>query len=423
MVVADMKISRKKYFTAMRIFTALFIVGVAEVSFAQSAQQSYVVNELEVTIEGRVHPMQAREQAVAKATEQGFQVLLNRLTPEHTKSRHQEVINKTDMSRVLDRFNIIRETTDKDYKAVFNLRYKRDYIRNLFSRFALPFSEIGAGPVLLLPVMDLGDRQLLWEETNPWRAKLKEAAQGAGLVKFILPAGDPQEIMTLTPEMVAFGAGDMIMSVAKKYNAEAAVVARFQMGIAPDGSREALLDLTWYGEQNVPSKYLQIPLKSEQGLDMAMGTVAQQAIDTVQDAWRQLYMVDFDHPGQVLVYGAINTAEELQNIRQKFQDIPIVDSVLLRRVSANETVLQANYFGTVEKLKTLATENALNLIDWNQKLVLDLGDEQANADAYGVRAIERSQPMDQANIHPERIPQGFMSAPLNGVESEQFNGR
>lgn len=378
------------------LLMAVFLVlSVSVAAYAQPEHDTYVVEDVEITLAKNLRPVRARQEATKKATKQGFEKLLSRLTPQDAAHRHEDVVQKADMTRVLDSFNLVREETEPDYTAVFNLRYNREYIRSLLSRLSIPFSEVGAGPVLLLPLLDLSDRMLLWEETNPWRAKLKEAARGAGLVDFVLPVGDPEEIMMLTPEMVAFGAGDMIMNVAENYNAEAAVVARFQMGMAPGGGREALLDLTWYGEQSVPPEYLQIPLESAQGLDAAMATVARQAIDAVEDAWRQLYMVDFDHPGQSLVHYAPKNVAQLHKTRNNLKQIPIVDSVFLRAASVGNTVLQVNYFGTEEKLKTLAAEQQIDIIPWNRKLVIAMGGNEANTKAYGPRTVLRERPMDQ----------------------------
>lgn len=369
------------------LLAAVFVCLVAMPVLAQqTGTNPYKIDGFEVTLESKQRPAQARAMATEKATKQGFSQLLKRLTAQSAWPRHEEILAKADMNRVIDRYNIVREETDPEYTAVFDISFNRDYVRNLLSRLSVPFSEVGAGPVLLLPVLDLSNRQLLWEETNPWRAKLEQAAKGAGLVRFVLPVGDPQEIMMLTPEMVAFGAGDMIMSVAENYNAEAAVVARFQMGMTPAGQREALLDLTWYGGQGVPPKYLQIPLQSEEGLDAAMATVAEKAILSVEEAWRQLYMVDFERPGQTLLHYAPTNAGTLSRTREALTQIPIVDSVLLRMASAGKAILQVNYFGTDDKLKALAGERDITLAEWNGKTVISLGSNQANTDAYGVRS-------------------------------------
>lgn len=399
----------------------VWLMAGAQAVIASENQDTYRIENLEVVIEKNIRPVEARELAVKQATKRGFEKLLERLTPQTAAAQLEDVLNKADMSRVLESFNLVSEETSPDYRAVFNLRYSRDYVRNLLSRLSIPFSEVGAGPVLLLPVLDLSNRQLLWEETNPWRAKLKEATKDAGLVQFVLPVGDPQEIMMLTPEMVAFGAGDMIMSVAENYNAEAAVVARFQMGMAPGGGREALLDLTWYGEQGVPPKYLQIPLESTQGLDAAMTAVAEQAIMAVEDAWRQLYMVDFDRPGQSLIHYAPDGAAALQSVRDSLRGIPIVDSVLLRAVSSKNTVLQVNYFGTEEKLKTLAAERQVDIVPWNQRLVIALGSNEANVSAYGARALLRDRPMDQEDLKPAELEDYDMPDMYNGTEDNRRN--
>jgi len=361
------------------VFVFLFQVFIPETAHAND--NVYTIARYEVSLEQR-NTARARQEAIALATHDGFKQLLKSLTAQSAWAKHEDVLANADPNQLLERFDILEEITTPTYKATFKLDFNRTYIRNLLQRFAIPFTEVSAGTVLLLPLLDLQDSNLLWEETNPWRVKLEDAAKKSSLVTFVFPIGDPQEMMMLTPEMVAFGATDMILDIAQKYGASVAVVARFQMGLDEEGQREALLDLTWHGEKAEP-QYLQVPLQNEEGLDAAMTGVATKAIQALEEAWRKLYIVELDKPSRLLVHYKVNQLMAIEALRKQLEAVPIVNDVLLRAVSREQAVFQINFYGTPEKLQALTKEQSTALLNWGTYWVVDLGSVEANTNAYG----------------------------------------
>ncbi|MBA43549.1 MAG: hypothetical protein CMF62_06040 [Magnetococcales bacterium] len=381
--------------------TALFFVLFQMVApqTATAANDVYTIDRYEVTLDEQ-NSARARQEAVEKATREGFAQLLRSLASQNASSKIPEILANTNYNQVLEQYDLLEESTIPQYRAAFKLEFNRAYIRNLLKQYSVAFTEVGAGTVLLLPLLELQMSSLLWEETNPWRVKLEEAAKKSNLVRFVLPLGDPQEMMMLTPEMVAFGASDMIQEVAKRYDAPVAVVARFKMGML-DGQREALLDLTWHGE-NVEPQYLQLPLKSDEGLDAAMTKVAEEAIKALEEAWRKLYVVELDKPGRLLVHYKVGDLQALEGLRKKLSGVAIVNDVLLRAVSKEQSVFQVNYYGTPEKLQTLAAEQQVSLLNWGTHWVVDLGSVEANTTAYG----------------PKPESPSFFKAPQQQIEEE-----
>lgn len=380
-------------------FVFIFLFQAFMPSAAYSNDDVYTIDRYEVTLEQR-NTSRARQEAINLATRGGFEQLLKSLTAQSAWEKHEEALANTDYNQVLERFDILEETTTPTYKATFKLDFNRAYIRTLLQQYAIPFTEVSAGTVLLLPLLDLHNSSLLWEETNPWRVKLEEAAKKSGLVTFVFPIGDPQEMMMLTPEMVAFGATDMILDIAKKYNASAAVVARFQMGLDNTGQREALLDLTWHGEKAEP-QYLQVPLQNQDGLDAAMSGVAVKAIQALEEAWRKLYIVELDKPDRLLVHYKVNQLAAIEALRKQLSGVAIVNDVLLRAVSREQAVFQVNFYGTPEKLKALAEEQNLALLNWGTHWVVGLGSVEENTNAYG------PQPEQPAYANPYLTEEAF----------------
>ena len=347
---------------------------------AQAADNPFLIPELTVTLH-QADPVKGREQAIEKATRLGFAQLLRRLTPQSTWPRHADIMAQTKLNQMLEKFTILSEQQTPEYRLKVELLFNRDRVRQLLTQLEIPFSEVGAGPVLLFPLLELSTGSMLWEESNPWRVKLAEEAKKSGLVRFILPIGDPQEMLMLTPEMAAFGAGDMIMEIAKNYNAQVAVVPRLKMTVNAAGQKEAVVDVNWYGKEHIEPQVFHFPVPAGGDIEDTLTQVASQTILGMEDLWRKLYLLEFDRPGSMLVRYAVEDLPALDAVQQKLSHVPIVREVYLRAVSWRRAVFQVDFYGSPERVAELATDQGVHLIRWNDNWVVDAGDR--NAQVYG----------------------------------------
>ncbi|MBI1362454.1 MAG: DUF2066 domain-containing protein [Proteobacteria bacterium] len=378
----------------MRRFLTLFCLGLlAFAGMAHAAvdeipegeENPYVISPVTVKLKNP-DPVKARETALNQAVEEGFTRMLRALTAQSAWNRFDEVRNHVSYNDALEKFNILEEKTGREYELTLELTFNRDLMRKALQDLGIPFSEVGAGPVLVLPLMDDSDKGLmLWQEENPWRDALYNAANTkAGLVRFILPIGDPKEMMMLTAEMAAFGAGDMINEVAHGYAADEVVVPRLRV-TERMGRRVLDVEATWYGKKAIDPVVLELPYPEDMTLAAAVNMAAEKLIFSLEDAWRDIYLLTFDQPGSMMLSYKVKTLPELLQMQERITSVPIVQKVWLRSVNRTDAMFQVDYFGETSRFATLALEKGLNIFntgeEWQVALQSDMPKAEAPAEA------------------------------------------
>src|SRR5690606_11642593 len=154
--------------------------GVVPVSAWAQSTGPYTLDKVVIEIPN-ADLVKARDQAVALGAAEGFARLLRSLTTQQTWDKHAEIIAQADINLMLERLNVAEERTEgANYTLALSLHFDRQRVRERLTRMEIPFSEVGAGPVLVLPLSDIPNGRMSWEEANPWRMALAEAVNKVG---------------------------------------------------------------------------------------------------------------------------------------------------------------------------------------------------------------------------------------------------
>jgi hypothetical protein len=346
----------------LRLLLVLVLaLGYAPRVGAEGEENPYVISPVTVQLKNP-DPVKARETALAEGVAEGFTRMLRALTAQNTWHRFDEVRARISYDEALEKFNILEEKTGREYELTLELTFNREVMRKVLQELGMPFSEVGAGPVLVLPLIDDPERGLmLWQEDNPWRAALYQAATTkAGLVRFILPMGDAREMMMLTAEMAAFGAADMIAEVARAYAAEVVVVPRFRV-TERMGRRVLDVEATWYGSKALDPVVLEFPFPDDMTRQAAIDMAAEKLIFSLEDAWRDIYLLTFDQPGSMMLGYKVPSLTALLDMQARIAAVPIVQKVAVRSVNQAEATFQVDYFGATSRFAALALERGLSI--------------------------------------------------------------
>ncbi len=308
----------------------------------------YLVRSL--SVESKVFdPLHSRPTALKQATLEGFHRLLGQLTSPKEIEKHKEVLEQVNLNILLKKVHIESERTDVPYQVTFDLEYDRDAVKDLLTDLKIPFSEVSTGRVLLIPLFETDGETYLWQENNPWRTSLTEASLKLGLVNFILPSGDMNEMRMLTPEMAAFGAEDILLSVGEGYNTDTVCVVRAKEAKTVVG-RTFSVEATWYGKEHMEPIYQYQTIAEDQTLEQVMQDLAGKVLTNMEDNWRSLNMVSFDKTTSVLVRFSPKTLTEAERLRSTFAKLPVLKDLWLRMMSQKEIIYQIDFYGDVSKL-------------------------------------------------------------------------
>lgn len=329
---------------------------VAEASAAASpatttpavADDPYQVNSVTITIDDP-DPSTVRKTAEQQAVTEGFRRLLRALTDPKTWAQDDQIISENDPQSMLERFSIADEQMGPPYKLTLNLHYDRDAVRALLNKLQIPYSEVKAGRVLIVPLLDLPAGMILWEGDNPWKAALAQAISTDSAGHFMLPVGDAREQQALTPEMAAFGAGDVMTEIAHYYNADEAVVARLHMGYGAN-QNNLVMDANWYGSNSgMQPQTLNLPDKVQSFTADALQPVANEVVASLEQQWRQAYQLNFDKATTLQLTYPDPDLGQLASIESRLENLSIVKSLQLQDISRKALVFNVDLLGSPEK--------------------------------------------------------------------------
>ena len=317
---------------------------------AAAAARSFVLEQQQTELPQQGQSMaELREQAVAKLTESGFDKLLQRLTPRDTWWQHAQLLSSENAQGYLQKFTVDEEELDNGvYQLTATLFFDHQLMRDMLTRYRLPYSEAEGGRVLLLPVLETADKKRLWEEDNPWRAALLSQVSSTQSLEFIIPDVDLQNMRLLTPDMAVFGAADALKSLAGRYSADAVVVlhARYIEGWDSD----LTVSFQWVGERALRVAPLAEPGWGQE-LNQIMQMAAGRALGAVADAWRQTALVEVDNQNRIFVRYSPQDPTDLEQFRRALLEMEVVKSLQLRVMNVRSSLFEMDFFGEPDALK------------------------------------------------------------------------
>lgn len=330
----------------MRILVVImaFLIGLVggNALHAQNQSSVYTVNGISVTLPSdNLSLPQLRDKAVDIAASNGFKTLLEQITPRHVWSQHVWLLQNVDPSTYVEKFNIDNERTTKGYSATFTVHYKRSAVRNLIEQYQLPFMENGEEKVLVVPLYDDGSHKWLWEEHNPWKNALSLFQSST----FLLPDDNSEHPRLLTPEMAVFGAADSLNALKEEVGATHVIVAQLRK-VNSFGSHSYKFIGTWEASSAKP--FIEITFAPAETEEATLASIAQQVQERIMTAAQAASVIDTTKPSRVFLRFPAQSAADLHKLITLVDSMSIVEASSWRLLSAQESVLQVDFFGDTD---------------------------------------------------------------------------
>lgn len=347
-----------KSFVFILLCTLALCIGSAPV-WAQGSP--YTIEGVTITFAGGGDAAKKREMAVKAATKQGFRQLLKNITQEKDWEHHEDlIITSVDWNTVLEKFVIVEEKNAPKYEVTFNLFYDRNVVRRMLQEFQIPYAESKKIKLLVLPLMDTGTRMLLWEDENAWRKAQESVQSEQGLLSFVLPVGDMDEVTNITAEMVNLGAEDVLLNLAQQYDVDGVIVSRLQSRSSYDGTLfEA--ENRWYGSDALEPTVVRLMLDGTVGLEGTLASLAEKSHTEMEQAWQQAGVIQLNQQGRIFIRFSPKSAADLDKLTNLLEGFNTVKDVQLRVLNVENSLFQINYFGEPQKLADMMMQNGLEI--------------------------------------------------------------
>lgn len=324
---------------------------------AQAAADAFAVKGIEVDVTA-ASAQAAKDQALADGQRQAFRLLLERLTPPADHVR----LPKADGTQYVRDFSVDHERSSATrYIATLTVRFNPAAVKKLLQGAGIAYAEPRSRAVVVVPVWrPAGDRAVLWDEPNPWRAAWT-ALGGGGLVPLVVPSGDLGDAQAINAEQALAGSAEAMQALGGRWRSPDVLVAA--AGLAPGGRS---IDVALHATPGTPKPFdtLSYILAEGESVEAMLARAARdidRAIDTVH---KQPNLLQFDRAASLSALVPLSGIEDWLAVRERLGRVPQVRRWELVSLSRSEAALLLHTVGDQEAVKG-ALANAGLRLEWS----------------------------------------------------------
>jgi hypothetical protein len=342
----------------------LLLGGIGSASAAGNFPSAYVVAGVPVDATAQ-DAVTAREAARNDGQRIAFRRLLERLTAKSDWPRLPSP-SAQEIGALVQDFEVSNErNSGVRYLASYTFRFSPAGVRRVLRAANIPITELASKPVVLVPVLRMGETAKLWDDPNPWRAAWASTPGSGGLVPWVVPAGDLNDVTSLDAPATQSPRPDQLAKLSARYGGGDVVIAT---ATATDGP-SATLDITIsrYSPEGTPdSSTTQV---SGAKLDASLYQAGVQAsMRELEEGWKKLTIGSGSsaggEDGMLEVVVPIKSARDWAQVRERLSKVPVVRGTDLELMGHSEVRL---------RIKVRADENLLRVALAQQDLVLTPG--------------------------------------------------
>jgi hypothetical protein len=312
--------------------------------------------------------VQAREIARADGERRAFRMLIERLTPKQDWGRLPKVTD-ADLVGLVQDFEVTNERSSTvRYIATLTFRFRAEPVRRLLRDRGIAFAETPSKPIVVLPVLAAGNRAVLWDDPNPWRAAWSRQPAGEGLVPIQVPAGDLAAVQAIDTQQALKGDKDALAAVGRRFDNADILVA--QAALSRTGDQRTLQLTTQrysagFPDQNWTSSLKADPKESDE--DFYARAVAAVVAD-VSDAWKKATLQQTGAETALTAVVPIGNLKDWVAVRDRLQNVPSIQRSILLSLSREAARVEIHYLGDPQQLQLVLSQRDLVLAqgdtDW-----------------------------------------------------------
>jgi hypothetical protein len=335
---------RSPLLPALAVFLALLLLGGAS---RAAPEDAYTVGGIAVDATAE-SAAAAREKAIAEGQREAFRQLLHRLVGQGAADRVQ-IADDAMLAGLVKDFAVEEERSSAvRYIARLRFGFDREAVRQLLLDSGVPFTEERSAPVVVLPVWSGGGAPTLWEEPNPWREAFAREERGDGLVPFLVPLGDVEDLGAINADQALNADPAALAAIAGRYQAGEVLVAE----AVPEGNRVSV----------VVRRFQDGALLSTDQVRAADVTAAVAAVtDPIEQDWKARNLVGGGGEQTLTVSVPVASLKDWAEIRRRLQSVSSLRSMSVRSLSRGLASIDITYAGDQRQLEFALAQRQLTL--------------------------------------------------------------
>ncbi len=200
---------------------------VAVIMVGYSLPSHAVVEEIEVIADViGTDPRDAQEKAIDYAQKRAFFLVLSKRDPQNAERIARSMTTEQILQHIRG-YEILQDKfEDNRYLGQFKVSVSDDLVQRMLvpEESLMPTEKL---PLLVMPVLNDGEKIMLWDEGNVWRSLWNTVALEKGENLLVMPYGDPTDIdivdhatvlsydyQRMLPLMQRYGTDEMVVALA-----------------------------------------------------------------------------------------------------------------------------------------------------------------------------------------------------------------
>jgi Uncharacterized protein conserved in bacteria (DUF2066) len=340
---------------------AIFLLSMAPLPGRAADDDGFTVAGVHVDVTAN-DAITARDQALAQGQQQAFDILMSRIA-----SGRAPHVGADQLTDLVSGFEVANERrSGVRYVADYTFHFKPNAVRKLLEGASVPVVETPSRPVLVLPVLKRGDRAVLWDDPNPWRAAWTGSDGGA--MPIIVPLGDLDDVNAIDARAALRGDPAAIKAISDRYRNADVVVAQATPRSAPD---RIDISATRYGagESGTPqTMVVSTAAKPGEGESDLMARAAGDVIAQLKSTWKSANALDPNRGGTLTAHVMARGLADWVAVRDRLRAVPAIKSSELVSFSRDQLQVAIRYIGDVSQLRDALRQRDLDLTgsdpDW-----------------------------------------------------------
>lgn len=324
---------------------------------------------------------EARDQAITEAQRAAFRQLLARLAPPEDIAR-LPALSDAEIGQMVTDFEVEEERASAvRYIGRLTFRFREAPVRQYLERQGTRFATTVSKPVLVLPILTAEEGDLLWEETNAWRAAWAANPQQNELVPLIVPLGDLEDIQAIDAAQALAGDSRGFAALARRYGTGDTIVAEVRAP-GPD-AKSIRIRAIRYLESGAAQSFEEQASASDASPEALYAAAVERLSARVQEDWKRQNLVAGNVEQTLDVVVPIRGITDWVAVQQRLRGIANVRRTEVVYVTRREGRLNLVFVGDQSQLTRALSQRDLALAQGGGSWVLTLGATGASPSAAG----------------------------------------
>jgi len=181
---------------------------------------TYIIDNVKIDMVSK-DPNLTREIATERAMKKAFRRLLTWILTQNNYDQllpNEKIIDELEIKKFVSSYQIKHEIfNNNNYTAEFSVMFDKRFVRQWLVKNKVNYLEKKTPTVLVIPIFELNNKKVLWDDPNLWRLLWQNQSEGKNFIPMIFPHGDAEDLITLNYEDVNLLKVDKLTNFAYRY--------------------------------------------------------------------------------------------------------------------------------------------------------------------------------------------------------------